>query len=113
MNSQLDLNLQVTNNAGLHEFLAVLDRHTGWLTADDVLVRLGYYPDESRKRWLRHLSELADGQIISGQAGYRATRHATVEEIHHAAAWLRHQAQRMDAKASAILRAGHELINQG
>jgi hypothetical protein len=84
--------------------LELLRRHTGWFTAHDLLVELGNAPSENRKRWLRRIAEESDGQIISGQQGYKLTRLATGEEIAHAAHWLEHQAVRLGDRARAIRR---------
>jgi DNA adenine methylase len=60
-----------------------------------------------KKRQLRELANASDGKIISGQRGYRHIRHATLEEIEHAANWLEHQAVQMGERARSIRRLRH------
>ena len=73
-----------------------------WRTAED----LGYIT-QSERRQLRALADASNGRIISGQRGYRLTRLATMEECNHAAAWMKHQAGQMIARAIAIERLAH------
>lgn len=58
-------------------------------------------------RTIRGLANASDGQIISGQKGYKLTRESTLEEIRHAANWLKHQAAEMQRRAIAIERQRH------
>jgi hypothetical protein len=97
------------DDASLPTILAILDQETDWLTAAQLLVKLGEAPTDSKKRQLRELANASDGKIISGQRGYRHIRHATPDEITHAAHWLRHQAKEMDTRATAILKQYHQL----
>ena len=53
-------------------------------------------------RRLRQLAEFSRGQIVSGQLGYRLTRHASVEEIDHAERWLLSQSRKMADRAREI-----------
>lgn len=63
------------------------------------------------KRWdertIRLLAASSNGQIISGQRGYKLTRQATPDELHHATAWLESQAKQMSDRACAIRRVWH------
>jgi hypothetical protein len=97
------------DDASLPTILAILDQETDWLTAAQLLVKLGEAPTDSKKRQLREVANASDGKIISGQKGYRHIRHATPDEITHAAHWLRHQAKEMDTRATAILKQYHQL----
>lgn len=74
-------------------------RQGNWLTARTLRHRLGY-----SDRTLRAVAEASDGQIISGQQGYKLTRCATSDEITHAANWLHSQAQKMENRSIAIRR---------
>jgi hypothetical protein len=74
----------------------------GWLTRKQ-LERETDYSD----RTIRALANASDGQIISGQQGYRLTREATLDEIKHAAGWLKHQAAEMQRRAIQIERVRH------
>jgi hypothetical protein len=95
----------------LDTLVAFLATSKDWTTANDLLSNLCMGETESRKRWLRNLAANSDGQIISGQLGYRHILHSTPEEIHHAAAWLEHQADTMGQRARAIRRRAHSLIH--
>ena len=53
-------------------------------------------------RLLRIVAERSQGQIISGQKGYKLTKYATTEEIDHAERWLLSQASKMKARAVEI-----------
>ena len=74
----------------------------GWLNAMKLKVLTGL-----SDRQLRAAANASDGQIISGQKGYRLTREATLEEIDHAAHWLSHQAQAMHRRSIAIQKVRH------
>jgi hypothetical protein len=89
--------------------ITILDQEQTWLTAAQLLVKLGEAPTDSKKRVLRELANASQGKIISGQKGYKHIRHATPEEITHAANWLRHQAKEMDARATEILKQYHAI----
>lgn len=56
------------------------------------------------ERTIRLLAASSDGQIISGQQGYKLTRQATPDELHHATAWLESQAKQMSDRACSIRR---------
>lgn len=85
----------------LEELITTLSGR-GWMTRRQ-LEALTSFSD----RTLRALANASDGQIISGQQGYRLTREATVEEIKHAANWLKHQATEMTRRALQIERVRH------
>jgi hypothetical protein len=53
-------------------------------------------------RTIRRLADLSDGRVISGQEGYKLTRHGTNAEIDHAEAWLLSQARKMTDRAREI-----------
>ena len=73
----------------------------GWQTAKQL--KADGYGD----RTLRAIASASAGRIISGQRGYCLIESATVEDARHAAAWLRHQAAEMNARAADIERAMH------
>ena len=75
----------------------------GWLTAKRLMIKLNL-----TDRQIRAAANASDGQVISGQKGYRLTREATLEEIDHAAHWLSHQAQAMHRRSIAIQRVRHQ-----
>lgn len=55
-------------------------------------------------RACRQIAETSHGAVISGQAGYKLTRHATNDEIDRAEAWLLSQASHMKSRAVEIRR---------
>jgi hypothetical protein len=80
----------------LDRLLAILsDGH--WYKASEIARLMA-----SNDRLIRRLADLSDGQIISGQYGYKLTRFATNEEIDHAEAWLLSQAKHMQQRALEI-----------
>ena len=54
------------------------------------------------ERTMREIAERSDGEIISGQKGYRLTQFATATECRHAEAWLQSQGRKMITRAIAI-----------
>lgn len=60
-------------------------------------------------RELRAIAEMSNGDIISGQRGYRLFDRSTpIGEADHAASWLESQARKMILRASAIRRRIHK-----
>jgi hypothetical protein len=102
---------EVPADESVATIIAILDQETDWLTAAQLLQKIGEAPTDSKKRQLREIANASQGKIISGQKGYRHIRHATPEEILHAAAWLEHQAVEMGERAKAIRRAFHQLVH--
>ena len=96
--------LTESDRASLDHLVEYLDSIKRWVTAGELLeIPIFYSPNtESSRRWLRNLAANSDGQILSGQRGYRHIRHATPDEIDHAANWLEHQAQTMGHRARSI-----------
>jgi hypothetical protein len=90
--------------------VGLLETRSRWLTAAEVS-RIVHdhtgadWPD----RLIRQLAQASDGQIISGQRGYKHIDHATLEEATHAAAWLESQARQMADRACAIRRRLHRI----
>ncbi|MCX8156183.1 MAG: hypothetical protein N3J91_07035 [Verrucomicrobiae bacterium] len=116
MLEQLDLQFTrrgrriLAQRGGMDRVLQILASAPDWLSAGALCRELGLPPTEHNKRWLRLLAENSDGQIISGQLGYRLTTKASLQEIEESATWLEHQARRMADRARAIRRRAHRLI---
>ncbi len=104
--AQLDLDFDrptrpVEGDARVDELIRLLaDR--GWTTGREIRIAQGW--DE---RTIRALAAASDGQILSGQQGYKLTRQATPEEMQHATSWLESQAKEMSQRAGAIRRRWH------
>ncbi len=91
-------------------FTDLLRAAPDWLTAAQCLAALNLPVTEANKRLTRAWAEASDGDIISGQRGYRHARKATPDEIAHAANWLDHQGDRMKLRAHKIRRHAHATI---
>jgi hypothetical protein len=87
-----------TDDPRVAELLDMLNER-GWTPGRQIHEVKGW--DE---RTIRLLAAASDGQIISGQKGYKLTREATPEELRHATAWLESQANQMSNRARAIRR---------
>jgi hypothetical protein len=74
----------------------------GWQTARQIAELEGWSDRECRAA-----AEASDGEIITGQKGYKLLAEATPEEVHHAAAWLESQGRKMIDRAVAIRRLYH------
>lgn len=104
--AQLDLDFSRREQATVADerlavLLDMLDGR-GWITSREI--RLAKHWDD---RTIRALAASSDGQILSGQRGYKLTRQATPEELHHATHWLESQAREMSNRACAIRRRWH------
>ena len=69
----------------------------GWMKGRDLARLL-----DTDDRTIRAIANASDGAIISGQQGYHLTHQASVQDVQHAANWLRHQAQAMTRRAFRI-----------
>ena len=58
-------------------------------------------------RQVRAAANASEGQVISGQQGYKLTKLATMDEIDHATAWMRKQANEMTKRVINIERVRH------
>ena len=72
-----------------------------WRTAGELLVAMGKEVTEGNRRWLRELAHGSEGEIASGQCGYKLVREMTVEEYNHFRNWMKAQA---DCMTGRILR---------
>ena len=101
---QLDLFAPRFRAAGDERIGELLDylNGRGWTSGREI--HAAKHWDE---RTIRLLAASSDGQIISGQQGYKLTRQATPDEMHHATSWLESQAKQMVDRASAIRRRWH------
>lgn len=109
MNDQLDLFAGKTakklTEQDVENFVGFLHRVTDWRTARELTITLGH-----SDRVLRQLANASNGRVITGQRGYKAASRSTTDEIAHAAAWLKSQAQEMMRRAIAIENNAHRRI---
>jgi hypothetical protein len=87
----------------VEEMIAAL-RGRGWRTAADLGAR-----KEKDKRMLRAIAEESEGQIISGQKGYKLTLESTPEEV-RSAGWLKSQGDKMRHRWLQIQRVYHRAL---
>jgi len=85
----------------LPALIEALDRQ-GWVTAK-TLARLL----DSNDRAIRDAASQSQGRVISGQRGYCLTHQASVQDVQHAANWLRSQGTKMIQRAYDTERAMH------
>lgn len=104
MSAQLELPLAKAgpeiSEEDISALMKALDEAGGWMKARE-------FPAPWNERRLRAVANASGGRVISGQRGYKLTRLATIEEVQHAAAWLRHQAHEMQRRAMEIDRIYH------
>jgi hypothetical protein len=74
-------------------------RGRGWTTAKILEPLTGL-----NERALREVAHVSDGQILSGQKGYKLTVEATEDEVREATGWLVSQSEKMARRAIAIQR---------
>lgn len=98
------------DDPNVQQFVSLLLKAGEWLTAAEVLGRLRMLSTDSNRRMVRSWAEASDGEILSGQKGYRHIRHATPEEIQHAANWLLSQGKKMIKRGIKIRRNAHALV---
>lgn len=79
------------------EFETLLLTSPCWRKAAEMLRMYGW-----TERQCRSMAHCSKGRIISGQLGYKHTRYAAPEELHHAKAWLRSQSRKMASRADEI-----------
>ena len=84
------------------EMISILDRDACWMTRAALRDRYNIGPRECRLA-----RQYSRGKIIFGQRGYKATRHATHDEIARAANTLTSQAQVMAAEAQDLWKVFH------
>jgi hypothetical protein len=90
-------------------------RGNGWMTASEILVEIGRPVNEGNRRWLRDLANESQGEIASGQLGYKLVREMTGEEYNHFRNWMKKQADEMTGR---ILRSdkvfyGRQAVKEG
>lgn len=110
MQDELPLFQANKEDPNVQDFVALIARADGWLTASDVLFRLLMLNTDSNRRLVRAWAEASDGEIISGQKGYLHVKHATPEEINHAANWLVSQGKKMIKRGIKIRRQAHAAV---
>jgi hypothetical protein len=104
MTAQLDLEFRAeapeVTPSEVAELIARL-RGQGWQTSRELGAE-----KESEKRQLRAIAEASEGQIISGQKGYKLTLEATPDEV-AGTQWLKNQGRKMVHRWIEIQRVYH------
>lgn len=103
---QFELSLKITKpdvTQDMVDLLCSTLKDRDWIFARQLKAELPY--DD---RQLRAIAEHSDGQIISGQKGYRLfDSSSTCEDALTSANWLRSQGQKMINRSNSILRRYH------
>jgi hypothetical protein len=79
-----------------------LQHDGGWMTAADIIAKHSMANTEQSRRVLRALAESSNGEIISGQLGYKHNSFATEEERARCVHSLESQARKMNERAARI-----------
>lgn len=100
-------NLQSTepDEKDLQQLLGLLSASAAWLTAEQITLQLAW-----NDRKIRKLAAASAGLIISGNNGYKHTRHATPEEFHEFYGRMTEQAKEMLARAEKARRVHHQFV---
>jgi|SRR5581483_7517435 len=111
MTAQLDLQFNQSTGAPIVtssevEWLINQLHGRGWRTAKDIGAKT-----ENQKRSLRAIAEASEGEIISGQKGYKLTREASIEEIDETI-WLKRQGDKMRHRWLQIQRVRHGKVRR-
>lgn len=109
MQLKLDL-FQTEQNRNQAEALeGILWSDGGWVSAKEILRRMGLPSSESAKRDIRRL---ANGTpcVISGVHGYRHLDRASTSEVSHSIQFYESQAREMFARANRLRRRAHSRI---
>lgn len=80
-------------------------RGRGWVPARRLAILMGI-----NDRQVRAYAEQAQGEILSGQQGYRLIEGANLDDVDHASAWLISQGKKMIRRALDIKRRAHRAI---
>jgi hypothetical protein len=105
--AELELFRTTPDDPNVLWLVAELERERGWLSAADLQQRSG---DRLSDRMVRVLAAGACPLVISGQKGYRATRHATADEICRFVRWMESQATEMTSRAERVRRFAHSQL---
>ena len=101
------LNLFCSPNTTTENPLAHALRGQGWVPARKICLWLNL-----SDRTIRAYAEQSEGEIISGQNGYKLADEATIDEINHASNWLISQAKKMLGRGIAIKRKAHTRLTK-
>ena len=80
------------------EMYAILESTKNWITYKTMKLNSVSFTD----REARLIAASSNGEIISGQKGYRLTKYATVDEVKHASNWLESAAAEMISRSYDI-----------
>jgi hypothetical protein len=106
--AQLELKpfVAAPDDANVQWLEGLLEGAKCWMSAKDIcLTTQGRVLD----REVRELAS-ASAHVISGQKGYKHVKHATAEEVNHAANWLISQGRKMIQRGVRIRRSAHEIF---
>lgn len=110
MQDELPLFEAQKDDPNVQDFVALIARADGWLTASEVLGRLLMVNTDSNRRLVRAWAEAAEDEVISGQKGYRHISRCTPDEINHFSNWMLSQGKKMIRRALKTRRHAHALV---
>lgn len=87
------------------QLIDLLSASGSWLTAEQITEQIGW-----NDRKIRKLAAESDGLIISGNHGYKHTRHATPDELAEFWGRMVSQGKQMIARAILAKRKHHQLV---
>lgn len=85
----------------LRRLLSYLENRD-WTNANKIKADLGF-----KDRVTRAVAEHSQGEILSGQKGYKLTNLCTIDELNYATGWLESQAKKMSLRSCQIRSAWH------
>lgn len=92
------------------QLVALLSAAGCWMSAQEILEQLGRPVNEATKRTLRELASESRGEIVSGNSGYKHTRHITPDELSEFWGRMVNQGKKMIARAILVKRRHHQLV---
>ena len=106
MSRQLSLGFEEREKATAaelaHKLVSFLESTERWCTRKNMRVVLGFTPRDCRKA-----RQFSNGAVIYGQRGFKATKHATRDEIMECVNTLNSQAKVMQKESIELSRMWH------
>jgi hypothetical protein len=98
MNTERQLDFFATDKPADAAWLIEHLRGRGWVNAGAILREIGAPDSDAARRRLRATAEASEGQVASGQGGYKLVQEMTKEEFDHFCAWMLSQAGKMQRR---------------
>ena len=89
----------------------LLDMERDWLTAAEILQRIGRPVTDDNKRWVRNVANRAECVLSGpGSPGYKHMKHCKIEDIVHYARALIAQGKEMIRRGIKLIRNAHKIF---